>query len=156
MLLIERLLLRDETLKLDPYRDSLGFWTVGVGHLIDRRKGGKLPSWVQPSFPLSEQDATEMMKADVAEGMIGLERALPWFATLDEIRRTVLLSMAFQMGVDGVLEFRSTLRAVSERRWGDAANGMRDSKWYGQTTARAERLATAMLTGSEDALKLGG
>jgi len=154
--LIERLLIREEGLRLDPYRDHLGFWTIGYGCLIDRRRGGKLPSWIEPSFPITELEALELLRNEVAENTVALEDALPRFTSLDDVRRTVLLSMAFQMGMGGLLKFVHTLAAVEAGRWGDAANGIRGSKWYTQTTARAERLAVAMLTGDEAAFKLNG
>ena len=31
---------RHEGVRAHLYRDSLGFWTVGVGHMVDVRKGG--------------------------------------------------------------------------------------------------------------------
>jgi lysozyme len=33
---------RDEGVDRSAYQDHLGFWTIGVGRLIDRRKGGGL------------------------------------------------------------------------------------------------------------------
>lgn len=40
------LLTSDEGRVPHAYQDHLGYWTIGVGHLIDRRKGGvaELPS----------------------------------------------------------------------------------------------------------------
>ena len=34
------LLIAEEGEKLSAYQDSMGFWTIGVGRLIDARKGG--------------------------------------------------------------------------------------------------------------------
>lgn len=31
---------RDEGEKLYAYQDTLGYWTIGIGRLIDRRRGG--------------------------------------------------------------------------------------------------------------------
>lgn len=150
----QRLLLRDEGIRLEPYKDHLGFWTVGVGHVIDRRKGGSLPVWVKPSFPLDEAEAKQLLRADIRQKEIGLDGALPWWRGLSDVRKAVLVSMAFQMGVGGVLQFKNTLKAVQEGRWADAAKGMRDSRWHSQTTERAERLAKAMESDDESALEL--
>lgn len=35
---------RDEGEVLSAYQDHLGYWTIGVGRLIDKRKGGGLTS----------------------------------------------------------------------------------------------------------------
>jgi lysozyme len=154
--LLVRLLERDEEVRLDPYRDHLGFWTIGVGHLIDRRRGGGFPSWVQCSFPLTRPEVDQLLLWDIGEKEALLRGAYRDYERLDDVRKVVLLSMAFQLGVPGLMKFKETLRAVSEGRWGDAANGMRNSLWWRQTTARAERLAVAMLTGDEKAFKLEG
>ncbi len=152
--LIVRLLIQEEGSRLEPYKDHFGYWTVGVGHLIDRRKGGLLPPWVRPSFPLDPIEVDQLLLRDIAEKERALFEALPWFLILDEVRRTVLLSMAFQMGVDGLLEFRQTLAAFKDGRWSDAADGMRASLWYRQTPGRAERLARAVTSGAPEELRL--
>ncbi len=37
---ITQQLRRDEGEVLHAYQDSLGYWTIGIGVLIDKRKGG--------------------------------------------------------------------------------------------------------------------
>jgi len=146
--LVKRLI-ADEGWRDGPYRDQFGFWTIGVGHLIDSRKNGRLPDQMR-SFPLTEEQILWMLEEDIKEKEDGLLARLPWYVDLDTARRHVLTSMAFQMGVDGLLRFEDTLRAVREKRWSDAADGMRASLWYRQTPARAERLARVMETGKEE------
>lgn len=65
----------------------------------------------------------------------------------DDPRFDVLVEMAFQMGGDGLAKFTNTLKAVREKRWNDAANGMLDSLWAKQTPARAHALADIMRNG---------
>lgn len=62
-------------------------------------------------------------------------------------RYAVLVSMAYQLGVNGLAGFKNTLRAVAESRWSDAAVGMLQSKWAQQTPNRAKRHAEQMRTG---------
>ena len=38
--LIEKLLLQEEGFRRSAYTDHLGFWTIGIGKLIDAKKGG--------------------------------------------------------------------------------------------------------------------
>jgi hypothetical protein len=54
--------------------------------------------------------------------------ALPWTKNIDPVRRAVLTNMAFNMGVDGLLEFHNTLAAIQSARWDSAANGLLNSK----------------------------
>jgi len=119
------------------YQDSLGYWTIGVGHLIDRRKGGRLP----------DKLIDMLLDHDIAEHAAELYRALPWVLELDPVRQAVLVDMTFNLGIHGLLGFKNTLAAVRARRWEDAANGMMQSKWAEQVGSRALRLADMMRTG---------
>jgi lysozyme len=119
------------------YQDSLGFWTIGVGRLIDQRKGGQL-------YP----DEIEYLLAnDVKRKTDGLNDALPWFHLLDERRQAVLIQMAFQMGLKGLLAFSTTLSHVRVGRYDEAAVAMLESVWAKQTPERAKRLSKQMETG---------
>ena len=40
---LRELLIRDEGCVPHAYADSLGYWTIGVGHCIDKRVGCGLP-----------------------------------------------------------------------------------------------------------------
>lgn len=113
------------------YQDHLGFWTIGVGRLIDKRKGGAL----------SPEEIAFLLDNDIQRVTAEVLEALPWAAHLNEPRKAVLVGMAFQMGLKGLLGFRSTLDSMRDERYADAANGMRLSKWAKQTPQRARRLA---------------
>lgn len=119
------------------YQDSLGYWTVGVGHLVDKRRGGKLPD------PIIDA----LLDWDIQAVQAELTRALPWVPELGDVREAVLTNMAFNLGVSGLLGFKNTLQAVKEKRWDDASAGMLASKWAGQVGPRAQRLAESMRTG---------
>ena len=130
-------LIRDEGEVAHAYQDSLGFWTIGVGRLIDKRKGGGL----------SRAEIAMLLDNDIKRVDVELSIALPWLPQLDDARRAVLLNMAFQMGPAGLLKFKRTLDLVRAGRWADAARAMLQSKWATQTPQRAKRLARQMDTG---------
>jgi lysozyme len=132
--------LRDDEGERDTvYKDSLGFWTIGVGRLVDDRK---------PGAGLRPHEIAYLLANDIDERVAELTRRLPWFASLDEARQGVLLNMSFQLGVDGLLGFKNTLAMVRAGDYTGAANGMLKSLWAKQTPARAERLAQQMRTGA--------
>ncbi len=131
---LKMMLVRHEGCVLHAYQDHLGYWTLGVGRLIDERRGGGI----------SVAEAMMLLDNDIARIEAALDDELPWWRDLDEQRQQVLAAMAFQLGVAGLLEFRNTLAAVKDRRWADAALGMRRSKWYRQTPRRAEEMAAMM------------
>jgi len=125
---------RDEGTESCAYQDSLGYWTIGVGRLIDARKGGGL----------SNDEIDYLLDNDIRAKTAEVLRALPWAARLSEPRRAVLVNMAFQMGTKGLLAFHRTLGSVEDGQYGDAAVEMLNSTWAKQTPARAMRLATQM------------
>lgn len=130
-------LIRDEGEVLHAYTDSLGYLTIGVGRLIDERKGGGI----------TETESRYLLANDVARKANQLFSALPWAEHLDDARQGVLLNMAFNMGINGLMQFRNTLAMIQAGKWDDAAAGMLDSKWARQVGPRATRLAEQMRTG---------
>lgn len=151
--LLQVVLVREEGKSLEPYRDSLGYWTIGIGHLIDRRKGGTLPRWIAPSFPITEEECQNLFVEDCA-GKEGMLMSLPEWDSLDGVRKVVLLAMAFQLGPMGVLKFKKMLAAMRAKDWETAAAEVLDSDLAEQTPDRAKRLSRAMATGDAAAFDL--
>lgn len=129
---------RDEGEKLYAYKDHLGYYTIGIGRLIDKAKGGGI----------TQAESAYLFENDVARIQADLDRRLPWWRELDQARQGVLLNMAFQMGVDGLLGFKNTLAMVKAGNYSDAAKGMLQSLWARQTPERALRLSNQMKEGS--------
>jgi lysozyme len=127
----------DEGEVLHAYADHLGFLTIGIGRLIDERKGGGI----------TEDEAAYLLANDIRKKTAGVLASLPWSANLDEARRGVLVNMAFQMGVTGLLGFKHTLSLVQGGNYVRASESMGDSLWAKQTPARAIRLQKQMATG---------
>ena len=134
---LTRLLRGDEGEVLHAYQDHLGYWTIGVGRLIDKRKGGGI----------SSEESAYLLANDIRDTSAELDRRLPWWRKLDEARQGVLLAMAFQMGVDGLLGFKNTLAMVQRGDYDGAARGMLESLWAKQTPERAKRMSEQMRTG---------
>lgn len=141
-------LVRDEGERLYAYQDSLGFWTIGVGRLIDKTRGGGI----------SREESRYLLNNDIDQVDRRLREQAPWIARLDPIRQRVLYHMAFQLGVGqdgqpgGLLGFRRTVAAVRAGRYDDAAVYMLQSKWAREDSpARALRLAEMMRTGRDQA-----
>jgi len=124
---------RDEGLRLKPYLDSVGKMTIGVGrNLTD--KG------------ITQAEADRFLFNDVDEVYAGLEDA-GYVGGVNDARYYVLVNMAFNMGINGLLAFKRMLAAYRIRDWETAATEMLDSKWATQVGARSERLALQMRMG---------
>lgn len=128
---------RDESEVLHAYQDHLGYWTLGVGRLIDARKGGGI----------TPEESDYLLKNDIDKREAELLMRAPWTANLDPARFGALLNMAFQLGVDGLLGFTNTLALIHAGDYPGAAAGMLQSKWATQTPERAQRIAKQVATG---------
>jgi lysozyme len=130
-------LIRDEGFKRHAYQDHLGYWTIGVGRLIDARRGGGL----------SDEEIRYLLKNDIARIEKDLDEKLPWWRELSERRQRALANLAFQLGTGGLLEFSNMLDALEDGDHAKAAEEALDSKWAVQTPQRAQRIATMIREG---------
>lgn len=132
---IEEQLILHEGMKLKPYRCPAGKLTIGVGRNLED-KG------------LSKQEALFLLRRDIAEITNEL-RKYPWFETLDMVRQKVLIDMAFNLGINGLLSFKKMLSYLKAGDYEKAADEMVNSRWYGQVGDRSKRLVKMMRTGED-------
>lgn len=125
---------RDEGLRLKPYADTQGKVTIGYGHNLT-------------DIGITPEMADYLLVDDIHKMQQALSKALPWTDKLDGVRLAVLQNMAFNLGVDGLLLFRTFLTHVQAGRWQLAASAMLASEWAEQVGKRAHRLAQQMDVG---------
>lgn len=122
--------------RLKPYRCTAGRLTIGVGRNLDDRG-------------ITADESAMLLANDITREETELLRALPWVAKLDEVRQRVLLDMAFNLGLAGLLAFKRTLATIQAGDYRQAATMMLDSRWAKQVGQRAERLSRMMATGMD-------
>lgn len=131
-------LVAEEGRRNASYLDTEGLWTIGIGHHDDK---------IGPGMIWNDAMVDAVFAEDVAEKVAQIQKALPWFDKIDDVRQAVLVEMCFQMGLNGLLGFTHTLGAFRDQRWNDAAGGMLASKWAKQTPKRAMRMARQVEVG---------
>ena len=130
---------RHEGLRLEPYKCSEGYLTVGFGRNLETNG-------------ISEAEAEFMLLNDLlmVEGELKDEG---WYNQLDETRRAVVLNMAFNLGKPTLLKFKKFIGALSDDDYETASKEMvtgsngGESKWASQVGKRAYELADQMRTG---------
>jgi lysozyme len=132
-----RQLVLEEGEVLHAYEDHLGYVTIGVGRLIDKRKGGGI----------TKEESRYLLANDVKKYTDLVSNSIPFYGQLNEARQAVLVGMAFQMGIAGLMKFKNTLKAIEAGRYKEAGNNMLNSLWARQTPARARRMARQMELG---------
>lgn len=129
---------RDEGVIPHAYQDHLGFWTIGVGRLIDKRKGGRL----------TDDEIDYLLKNDVQRCIEDVQDLPAWQAVKDDpVRARALLNMRFQLGAAGLRGFKNSLAYIAAKNWTQAAANLKKSKWFQQTPARAGRVIKMIETG---------
>lgn len=129
----------EEGRRKSAYRDSLGYWTIGVGRLIDARlKAG-----------LRDKEIDYLLGNDLEEKLPEIANE-PWFLACadSEPRQRALLDWYFQLG-HHVYGFVATLQALVNKDWAQAGKRMRQSLWFKQTPVRALRVIKKIETGAD-------
>lgn len=134
MNLARQLIEEEEGRKRQPYYDSLGFVTWGVGHLGDPRKTCPLPDHII--------DVMLDWDCNVATSQAA---ALSGFEHLNDVQQAVIVGMVFQLGIGGVRDFKKMLSALSLGDYRKAAIEGRDSKWARQDSPKRASRAMEML-----------
>ncbi|SOK59045.1 T4-like phage baseplate hub + tail lysozyme [Yersinia phage fHe-Yen9-03] len=116
------------------YKDSLGYPTIGYGHLIT----------ANDNFPggIDEPTADALLQKDLVRTVRDAQSIYAQYnMKTPYIVQIVLTEMVFQMGKGKVLKFKNTLAALASGDYKGAAAGIRNSAWYSQTPRRAEVMA---------------
>lgn len=149
---------RDEGTKYRVYKCTQGFDTIGTGRNLDTVG---LSSTECSVLGLTVRDvrikgltpaqSEYLLDNDIDRAMRDLDRYLPWWRQLDDVRQRVLVNMCFNMGIGnakkGLLSFTNTLRLIQTGQYLAASKNMLLSKWARQVGARAKRLSDLMALG---------
>jgi lysozyme len=141
---ISEMLEVEEGLECKPYLCSEDYATVGIGWRIGS-KGQSLSDF--ENINICKAAAYAQCEFMVGGITVELSNKLEFFNELSEARQAVLISMAYQMGLSGLLKFKNMLAAIETQRWNDAAHEGLDSRWATQTPERAERQMRTLLLG---------
>lgn len=125
------LIKEDEGLRLKPYRCTAGKLTIGYGRNLE-------------DAGITEGEALHMLRRDLLRVTLQLDNRIGYFHNLSEVRRAVLINMAYNLGVNGLLRFKKMFGAIERKDWFAASREMMDSKWATQVGNRAKRLAWMM------------
>ena len=127
-------LVRDEAVRLKPYRCTAGKLTIGVGRNIDDRG-------------ITNAEAMYLLNNDVAICESELTAVLPNWRELSDVRQRVMLNMVFNLGRDRLSKFAKFIACMKMSDFEGAAKEMMDSAWATQVGQRAVRLRDMMLRG---------
>lgn len=126
---------RHEGYRKFPYADSTGHLTIGIGRNLSAEG-------------ISESEARMLLVNDL-NGCIGdLAVGCPVYASLNDVRKSVLVEMAFNIGFVGLMAFKGMFACLENKDYAGAAKEMLNSKWAQQVGNRANDLAHTMEMGA--------
>lgn len=128
----------DEGIMYETYHCSLGHLTGGIGHLItewdeefyEKPIGTKVPN----------EQVNDWFEKDIKVTINDCKIIFDNFDNLPEEAQLVIANMCFQLGRPRLSKFKNFIAAVKDEDWQRAGDEMQDSRWYKQTTNRADRL----------------
>ena len=128
------ILKKHEGLRLKPYLDSVGKLTIGVGRNLDDNG-------------IRQIEAEFMLENDIKATIKECEK-FTWFDSLNEARKTVIISMVFNIGMPVFKTFKKTISHIETHDFFPASVEMMRSRWADQVGNRAVELSKMMQTGN--------
>jgi len=136
---------RHEGEVLEIYKDSLGFKTLGVGHLCQPQDPEF--EWKEGT-PVSQKIVDRYYMIDFdrhyaeAINVFGDQEA---FYKLPESIQHVLVNMCFNLGGTGLSLFKNMLKACRAHDWKQMSYEMQNSKWFNQVGRRSVELQQTVI-----------
>jgi lysozyme len=121
-------LISDEGLRTEPYIDTVGKMTIGVGRNLDDNG-------------ISQAEAMFMLTNDIEMVETELDARLDWWRGLPDDAQRALCNMTFNLGWPRLSKFEKMLAALKDRDFEEAAAQALASKWATQVGQRAIRIA---------------
>jgi|TARA_R110000824_G_scaffold3901_1_gene18646 lysozyme len=120
-------IMSEEGFEPTAYLDSMGVGTIGHGL-----------TW------MTEDESSNIIYARAPQSLEDLTNAQPMLLDKPDEVSMITYHMAYQMGLQGTLNFKKMWAAIEIDDYVTAAAEMINSRWAMQTPARANRLADRM------------
>tara|TARA_B100002019_G_scaffold275029_1_gene272528 strand:- start:7015 stop:9132 length:2118 start_codon:yes stop_codon:yes gene_type:complete len=124
--------------RLEVYQDSLGFPTVGYGHLID---SGSPVKGLNVGDTITDEKANQLFDDDYEHHKKAAEK-IPGYEKASGQQKAALIDLTFNMGPAWASGFPSFKKAFAAGDYETAGNELMDSAWYGQVGRRAPTIVS--------------
>ena len=149
-----------------PYLCPAGCVTIGYGTNLEanpsyipyksiRLKGNKgrnlLKELINAGMNWTKKKATEVLLDELEKTHNLMLKEIPEYKMLldanEKIRAEAMLDMAYNMGVYGLKKFEKTRNLIAEKKFEEAAENLKLSKWYKQVGRRSKKICEIFKTG---------
>ena len=129
---------KNEGFSIKPYKDQLGFFTIGFGHLILYNEKHLIDN------KITKAELEKIFTNDFNKALNDFNLALRHFPSNIK-EKELLIEMVFQIGVKGVLKFKNLLENMRKKNKHLVCFEMMNSLWYNQTPKRVKELIKTFL-----------
>ena len=116
-----------------PYKDQLGYLTMGYGHLILSNEKILLKKKIH------KKELEEIFEKDFKKALSNFNNTFKSLI-LNKKEKELLIEMIFQLGIKGCLKFNNLLKNMRKGNKYIVCFEMMDSLWYKQTPQRVKIL----------------
>ena len=121
-----------------PYKDQLGYLTIGYGHLILPNENILLKKQIH------KKELEEIFEKDFKKALSNFNNTFKSL-TLNKKESELLIEMIFQLGIKGCLKFKNLIKNIKKGNKHLVCFDMMDSLWYKQTPNRVKALIKTFL-----------
>ena len=128
----------NEGIRDKAYKDTLGNWTTGVGHLI------KIPDEdYLIKKKLTEEEINIIFNTDLNQAIDDARKFVDE-NSINERAFEIIVDMAFNLGLPRLSKFKKLKQALINNDYVKASEEMLDSLWAKQLPNRSKKLADEM------------
>jgi len=121
-----------------PYKDQLGYLTIGYGHLILSNEKILLKKQIH------KKELEEIFEKDFNKALSNFNNTFKSL-NLNKKKSELLIEMIFQLGIKGCLKFKNLIKNMRKGNKHLVCFDMMDSLWYKQTPNRVKTLIKTFL-----------
>ncbi len=122
---------RHEGFRSTVYQCTEGYDTIGYGFAVK-------------DLVLDKHIADLILMQKLHKLLERILIAFPWFKDIDDIAKSVVVNMCYQIGLSGFSKFKKTIYLLETEQYEEASMEMLDSLWAKQTPNRAKELSEAL------------
>ena len=139
---------QDEGIRHKVYRDSKGHPSIGIGCKLQRPEVAKLMRQMGLSYKavmrgqqeISDYQAKILFEHDLVTAKESARNCINNYDEQPHDIKMVLIDMAYNVGPQGIMEFRDFRKYLEQKNYKFAIRAMRNSRWFNQVPNRAKRL----------------
>jgi len=128
----KKVLRHDEGVRFQPYRDTVGKLTIGVGRNLD-------------DVGISDMTVDQMLEEDICKAVSSAKAIFGGqFDTMTPLRQIAIVNMLFNLGEPRFKRFVMTIAAIKRNDFKSAKDHALHSRWAKQVGARAQRVVSML------------